>query len=82
MPRNARSKSEKQVYHIMLRGNNKERIFNNEEDKLRIIPCEYVTSFSVSNADVSVLFISTILKLLTGAEKFEKEREYSKNSLI
>lgn len=37
MPRYARKKSEKQVYHIMLRGNNREKIFIDEEDKLRII---------------------------------------------
>jgi REP element-mobilizing transposase RayT len=37
MPRSARKKSEKQVYHIMLRGNNKENIFIDEGDKLRII---------------------------------------------
>ena len=37
MPRYARKKSEKQIYHIMLRGNNREKIFNDEEDKSRII---------------------------------------------
>ena len=37
MPRYAREKSEKQVYHAMLRGNNREKIFIDEEDKSRII---------------------------------------------
>jgi len=37
MPRYARKKYEKQVYHIILRGNNREKIFINEEDKSRII---------------------------------------------
>lgn len=37
MPRYARVRSEKQVYHIMLRGNNREKIFIDEEDKTRII---------------------------------------------
>jgi putative transposase len=37
MPRYAREKSEKQVYHIMMRGNNREKIFADEEDKSRII---------------------------------------------
>ena len=37
MPRYACVKSEKQIYHIMLRGNNREKIFIDEEDKTRII---------------------------------------------
>ena len=37
MPRYARVKSEKQIHHIMLRGNNREKIFIDEEDKTRII---------------------------------------------
>lgn len=37
MPRNARIKSKTHVYHIMLRGNNREKIFIDEEDKSRII---------------------------------------------
>jgi putative transposase len=37
MPRYAREKCEKQVYHVMLRGNNRENIFIDEEDKSRII---------------------------------------------
>ena len=37
MPRHARSLSDKQVYHIMLRGNNREKIFIDEEDKSRIL---------------------------------------------
>lgn len=37
MPRCARKKSEKQIYHVMLRGNNREKIFIDEEDKSRII---------------------------------------------
>ena len=37
MPRCARIKSQTQVYHIMLRGNNREKIFVDEEDKSRII---------------------------------------------
>lgn len=37
MPRHARIKSQIQVYHIMLRGNNRERIFSEEEDKTKII---------------------------------------------
>jgi putative transposase len=37
MPRCARIKSQTQVYHIMLRGNNREKIFADEEDKSRII---------------------------------------------
>lgn len=37
MPRYARIKSQTQVYHIMLRGNNREMIFVDEEDKARMI---------------------------------------------
>ena len=37
MPRYARLKSQTQVYHIMLRGNNREKIFVDEEDKARMI---------------------------------------------
>ena len=37
MPRYARIKSEKQVYHIMLRGNNRETIFIDAEDKSKVI---------------------------------------------
>jgi putative transposase len=37
MPRYARIKSQTQVYHIMLRGNNREKIFIDEEDKARMI---------------------------------------------
>lgn len=37
MPRNARIKSQTQVYHVMLRGNNRGKIFVDEEDKSRII---------------------------------------------
>jgi putative transposase len=37
MPRYARIKSQTQVYHIMLRGNNREKIFVDEEDKARMI---------------------------------------------
>ena len=37
MPRYARILNEKQVYHIMLRGNNREKIFIDDEDKSRIV---------------------------------------------
>ena len=37
MPRGARVKSQTQVYHIMLRGNNREKVFIDEEDKSKII---------------------------------------------
>ena len=37
MPRYARILNEKQVYHVMLRGNNREKIFIDEDDKARII---------------------------------------------
>lgn len=37
MPRSARKKCENQVYHIMMRGNNREKIFVDKEDKSRII---------------------------------------------
>jgi len=37
MPRYARKKCENQVYHIMLRGNNREKIFIDKEDKSKII---------------------------------------------
>ena len=37
MPRYARIKSQTQIYHIMLRGNNRENIFIDEEDKTKII---------------------------------------------
>ena len=37
MPRYARTLTDKQVYHVMLRGNNREKIFIDEEDKGRII---------------------------------------------
>ncbi|RYD04945.1 hypothetical protein N752_12215 [Desulforamulus aquiferis] len=37
MPRVARILNDKQVYHIMLRGNNKESIFKNDADKERLI---------------------------------------------
>ncbi|WP_094606419.1 hypothetical protein SPSIL_049640 [Sporomusa silvacetica DSM 10669] len=37
MPRYARIKSQTQIYHIILRGNNREKIFRDEEDKSKII---------------------------------------------
>lgn len=37
MPRCARRKSENQIYHVMMRGNNREKVFINEEDKFRIM---------------------------------------------
>lgn len=37
MPRHARILGEKQVYHIMLRGNNRENIFIDDEDKTKIL---------------------------------------------
>ena len=37
MPRQARILNEKNVYHVMLRGNNREKIFIDNEDKQRII---------------------------------------------
>lgn len=37
MPRYARIKSQTQIYHIMLRGNNRENLFIDEEDKRKII---------------------------------------------
>ena len=37
MPRYARKKSNTQIYHVMLRGNNRDRIFIDQEDKSRII---------------------------------------------
>ena len=37
MPRRAREKSESGIYHVMLRGTNKQEIFHDEEDNLRFI---------------------------------------------
>lgn len=37
MPRYARELSSKQTYHVMLRGNNREKIFIDEEDKQRMV---------------------------------------------
>lgn len=37
VPRYARVKSQTQIYHIMLRDNNREDIFIDEEDKAKII---------------------------------------------
>ena len=37
MPRHARILNEKNVYHVMLRGNNRGKIFIDNEDKQRII---------------------------------------------
>lgn len=37
MPRHARILSKSQTYHVMLRGNNKENIFSNDEDKNTIL---------------------------------------------
>jgi putative transposase len=37
MPRYARQKSRKQSYHIMLRGNNREKIFIDEDDKSKVM---------------------------------------------
>jgi putative transposase len=37
MPRNARKKSESAIYHIMLRGINKQTIFEDDEDKEKFI---------------------------------------------
>jgi REP element-mobilizing transposase RayT len=49
MPRQAREKSSSGIYHIMLRGINRQDIFHDEEDKMRFIEtlknyksiCEY-----------------------------------------
>jgi putative transposase len=45
MPRYARIKSQTQIYHIMLRGNNREKIFVDEEDKARMA-CPLDISFA------------------------------------
>ena len=37
MPRQARKKSESGIYHIMLRGINKQQIFEDEEDFYKVI---------------------------------------------
>lgn len=37
MPRRAREKSESGIYHVILRGTNKQEIFHDEEDNLRFI---------------------------------------------
>ncbi|ATW26843.1 transposase [Candidatus Formimonas warabiya] len=37
MPRYARKRSKTHLYHVMLRGNNREKIFSDEADKLKII---------------------------------------------
>ncbi len=41
MPRHSRSPSSSQVYHIMFRGNNKRKIFMEDEDKERLIKILY-----------------------------------------
>ncbi len=41
MPRTARKRSETSVYHIMMRGNNRQKIFNSVEDKDRITEIIY-----------------------------------------
>lgn len=41
MSRNPRKKSESGYYHVMLRGNEKKNIFNNDEDKIRFIETIY-----------------------------------------
>lgn len=37
MPRRAREKSESKIYHVMLRGANRQEIFHDEEDYLRFL---------------------------------------------
>ncbi|WP_198543855.1 transposase [Petroclostridium xylanilyticum] len=37
MPRQARERSSSGIYHIMLRGINRQDIFHDEEDKMRFI---------------------------------------------
>ena len=37
MPRQARKKSESGIYHVMLRGINKQQIFEDEEDRLKFL---------------------------------------------
>ena len=37
MPRYAREKSKSGIYHIILRGANKQEIFHDDEDKLRFL---------------------------------------------
>ncbi|MBP1950941.1 transposase [Virgibacillus litoralis] len=37
MPRSARRKSSNGIYHIMLRGINRQTIFENDEDKIRLL---------------------------------------------
>ena len=34
MPRKSRKKSESQIYHVILRGNNRQDIFYNDADRL------------------------------------------------
>jgi REP element-mobilizing transposase RayT len=41
MSRNPRKKSKSGYYHVMLRGNEKKNIFNNDEDKIRFIETIY-----------------------------------------
>jgi len=46
MPRRAREKSERGIYHFMLRGANRQEIFHDDEDRIRTTVKKSIRNFT------------------------------------
>ena len=93
MPRYAREKCEKQVYHAMLRGNNREKIFIDEEDKSRIIDTlkskkengeYYLYAYCIMDNHIHLVMkegkdpIARIIKRIAASYSFYFNRKYKR----
>jgi hypothetical protein len=55
MPRTARKKGNSGIYHIMLRGINRQTIFEDDEDRIKFIALWIITSILLSKKMMSLL---------------------------
>ena len=60
MPRQARKRSESGIYHIMLRGINRQQIFEDDEDRIR-----FLETLQSIKSDVDMQFMPTVLWVIT-----------------
>jgi len=74
MPRQAREKSEKGIYHIILRGINKQQIFEDEEDYFKFLDTieKYKTTSGYKILAYCLMGNHIHLLLMTGKESLEK----------
>jgi len=94
MPRNPRKKSESGIYHIMVRGINRQNIFEDEEDKLRLLTtleryrneqiCE-VYGYCFMDNHIHLIIketgdtISTIIKKVSGSYVYWYNNKYDRS---